>query len=92
MDFENGRVDMPDGTNIEQIVFDSNNQERPAWKIFGHFCPRSALVFLVQVLLGSILVITSIVCICLAETCEESTVWIAILSSCVGYFLPSPRL
>lgn len=88
-------MDEKDGgeaTTLGQIVFDKNHAERPPWKILGLNCPRSALVFFIQSFLLLILVITSITSIILAKTCEETTVWVAILSSSVGYFLPSPKL
>ena len=34
----------------------------------------------------------AIVRIILSTTCEETTVWVAILTSTVGYTLPSPKL
>lgn len=80
------------GLAVENLVFDSNNKERDPWSIFGQLWTRSAVLFGFQCLLITFLVITSVVCFALSKTCEESTVWVAILSSAVGYILPSPRV
>lgn len=77
---------------VKDILFDSENNERRSWIFFGHRANRSQVVFLVQVLLVLTIVIVSIVNLTLAKTCEETSIWIAILSSSVGYMLPSPRI
>ena len=74
------------------FVFDDNNQERQSWKCFGQTCNRSLVVFLSQFFVILLILACCIVRITLAEVCEETTVWIAILSSTVGYILPSPKL
>ena len=80
------------GLNLVNFVFDDNNQERKSWKCFGQTCNRSLEVFLSQFFVILLILACCIVRITLAKTCEESTVWIAILSSTLGYFLPSPKL
>ena len=81
-----------EGLNLGSFVFDDNNQERQSWKCFGHTCNRSLVVFLSQFFVILVILACSIVRITLATYCEETTVWIAILSSTVGYILPSPKL
>ena len=80
------------GLNLGNFVFDDNNQERQSWKCFGQTCNRSPVVFLSQFFVILLILACCIVRITLAETCEETAVWIAILSSTVGYILPSPKL
>ena len=80
------------GLNLGNFVFDDNNQERQSWKCFGQTCNRSLVVFLSQFFVILIILACCIVRITLAETCKETTVWIATLSSTVGYILPSPKL
>ena len=81
------------GLNLGNFVFDDNNQERQSWKGFGQTCNRSlVVVFLSQFFVILVILFCCIVRITLATTCEETTVWIAILSSKVGYILPSPKL
>ncbi len=77
---------------IENIVFDSNNEERRSWIIFGKRIPRSEIVFLCQIVLIFFIVTFAVANLALTKTCEEATVWVAILSSSVGYMLPSPRV
>ena len=80
------------GLNLGNFVVDDNNQERQSWKCFGQTCNRSLVFFLSQFFVILLILACCIVRITLAETCEETTVWIAILSSTVGYILPSPKL
>ena len=80
------------GLSLGNFVFDDNNQERHSWKCFGQTCNRSLVVFLSQFFVILLILACCIVRITLAETCEETTVWTAILSSTVGYILPSPKL
>ena len=85
--------DHPDNPlNLGNIIFDDKNQERQSWKCLGHSCNRSLVVFLSQFLVILTILACAITRITLAKTCEETTVWIAILSSTVGYILPSPKL
>ena len=69
------------GLNLGNFVFDDNNQERQSWKCFGQTCNRSLVVFLSQFFVILLILACCIVRITLAETCEETTVWIAILST-----------
>ena len=80
------------GLNLGNFVFDDNNPERQSWKCFGQTCNRSLVVFLSQFFVKLVILVCFMVRITLATTCEETTVWIAILSSTVGYILPSPKL
>ncbi len=83
-------ADEADGVN--NIVFDSENQERRSWIIFGKHIPRSEIVFFCQAFLVFFVAIFSAINLSLAKTCEETTAWVAVLSSSVGYMLPSPKL
>ena len=78
--------------NLGNFVFDEENHERKTWKFFGRTCNRSLLVFMRQFFVRVLILAFAIVRIMLSTTCEETTVWVAILSSTVGYILPSPKL
>ena len=93
LETNNGKdeVDGFTGGLTQDVVFDHTNQERKPWTICGKNCSRSFLVFMYQCLLILILTTMSIIRITLAETCEETTIWVAVLTSSVGYMLPSPR-
>lgn len=77
---------------MHNVIFDDNNEERGAWIFCRRKVPRSEIIFIVQAALVFALVSVSITCLAVAKTCEETSVWIAILSSSVGYMLPSPKL
>ena len=78
--------------NLGNFVFDEENHEPKSWKLFGRTCNRSLLVSLCQFFVIVLMLVCAIVRIMLSTTCEETTVWVAILSSTVGYILPSPKL
>ncbi len=77
---------------IGDLVFDENNIERRSWILCNQHLPRSEIGFFTQTILVFLIVIVSISCLIIAKTCEETTVWVAILSSSVGYMLPAPKL
>ena len=83
---------MADQVDLGNVIFDEQDEERRSWIMCGNHLPRSEIVFFVQTILVFMLVGVSITCLALSDTCEESTVWVAILSSSVGYMLPSPKL
>jgi hypothetical protein len=82
---------------------DDNYQQQPqhqhhdddndkTWTFFGAPIARSQLIFVVQIVF---IFLISLVCVgnltLGSESCEESTAWIALLSSVIGYVLPAPR-
>ena len=80
------------GVPIGNLVFDENNEERRSWRFCNYTLSRSFAVFLSQVLVALFMVIFSSLNIYLSKRCEDSTIWIAILSSVIGYFVPNPKL
>ena len=74
------------------FFFDGESHERKSWKFFGRTCNRSLLVFMCQFFIIVLILACAIVRIMLSTTFEETTVWVAILSSTVGYILPSTKL
>lgn len=82
-------IEMSQPNNI--LAVGDSNSERRSWIFFGRSIPRSEVIFILQAALVFFLSITSVVCIIFSKTCEETTVWVAILSSTVGYMLPAPR-
>lgn len=60
------------------------------WHFFGKVLPRSEIVFFVQVILVYIVVIVSIVNLTIGRS--DDKLWIALLSSSIGYLLPNPTL
>ena len=59
------------------------------WHIFGRECPKEEIVFLCQVIMYTVIVV-SIYNLTVAH--DDSTLWTALLSSSLGYLLPNPSL
>ena len=78
--------------NLGNFVFDEENHERKSWKFFGRTCNRFLLVFMCQFFAIVLKLACAIVRIMLSTRCEETTVWVVILSNTVVYNLPSPKL
>jgi hypothetical protein len=68
----------------------SSSSHSSRWHLCGKTLPRSEIVFLVQVILVYIVVIVSIVNLTIG--CKPDRLWIALLSSSIGYILPNPTL
>lgn len=75
---------------VQQANGDCSSSASSRWHFFGRRLPRSEIVFFVQVTLVFIVAIVSLVNITLNH--PYSQLWIALLSSSVGYLLPSPNL
>ena len=60
------------------------------WNLLGSTCPRQEVVFFAQIICIYIVIIACIVNLSLKI--GESNMWVALLSSCLGYILPSPSL
>jgi hypothetical protein len=75
-----------DAIDLEQ----ASNPSTSKWNVFGKVVPRSEIVFMVQVLLVYIVVIVSIVNLTIGGA--DVKLWITLLSSSIGYILPSPTL
>ncbi len=84
-------ADCADGKTIEDMIFDDQNIERSPWPVCGHKVPRSELVFFTQVFLIFAVIVFCIFRLSVSRSCEEMTVYIAILTSTVTYLLPPPN-
>lgn len=83
------KVELP----VEKQTMDeakSDHSDRSHWNFFGRTHPKSEIVFLFQVVLIYIVVITAIANLTLNT--ENSKLWTALLSSSIGYLLPAPSL
>ena len=61
-----------------------------SWMTCGKKTPRSEVVFLCHVTILYTVIVVSIYN--LAVESENSTLWTAFLSSCLGYLLPNPTI
>ena len=64
--------------------------ETSRWRMCGYNFPRGEVVFLTQMLLIYAVVITAL--INLSVGAEHNTLWVALLSSCLGYVMPCPKI
>lgn len=60
------------------------------WNILGKKLPQTEVVFFSQVILLYIVILTCIVNLSL--NVENSNLWICLMSSCLGYLLPNPKI
>ena len=68
----------------------SDTNSVSAWVTCGKKTPRSEVVFLSQVVILYTVIIVSIYNLTVQS--QNSTLWTALLSSCLGYLLPSPTI
>ena len=94
MDPDNAIDEIDSSHVVKDFVYDSNESKRSAWKFCNNInLPQSEAVLFVQMF-----VILSLMTLCIIKlvfssfTCEETSVWITVLSSPVGYILPNLRL
>jgi hypothetical protein len=63
------------------------------WPLFGRQFPRSEIVYLTQIILIYGVVIVSMLNLTLYTDKEEhKTLWVSLLSGCLGYILPNPNI
>ena len=60
------------------------------WHLFGTECPKEEIVFLCQVVILYTVIVVSIYNLTVGH--GDSTLWIALLSSSLGYLLPNPSM
>jgi hypothetical protein len=65
----------------------SDTDSTSSWIAFGKKIPRSGIVFLCQVVILYTVIVVSIYNLTVES--ENSTLWTALLSSCLGYVLPN---
>ena len=83
-------------TDPEQIMperksfLDKDDTSSGKWHLLGSNIPKSEIVYFCQMIIVYIIIITSVVNLSLQNGSSE--LWISLLSSCIGYALPSPKL
>lgn len=60
------------------------------WMACGYNFPRTEIVFFTQMLLVYAVVITCLVNLTVGN--DHHTLWVALLSSSLGYVMPSPKI
>lgn len=64
--------------------------EKSIWVLFGQRLPREEIVFFCQVIVIFTVIVCSIYNLSVSHPLES--LWISLLSSSIGYLLPSPTL
>lgn len=78
---------------IDQYVFDSKNEERPPWQIFGKKFPRSEIVFFTQVtMIFSVFIVASVNVTMNFNQIDLTSFWTGLIGAAVGSLLPHPKL
>ncbi|RLJ22610.1 hypothetical protein DJ031_00480 [bacterium endosymbiont of Escarpia laminata] len=74
----------------EEEEVDAPSPQTTPWHIFGTACPKEEIVFVCQVIVLYSVILISIYNLSVGH--ENPTLWTALLSSSLGYLLPSPTL
>lgn len=84
-------------TTLDEITPIQNNEpeiyrkrKHSQWFMFGQKFPRSEIVFFTQMIIIGFVISVSVYN--LSVECGDSSLWITLLSSCLGYVLPNPSL
>ena len=60
------------------------------WHLLGTRVPQAEIVYFCQMIIVYIIIITAIVNLSIKNGSTE--LWVSLLSSCIGYALPNPKL
>ena len=74
---------------LEEIVSQASVGSR-RWTLCGGEVPKQEIIYLSQVVLIYIVVVTCVVNLTLWDV--NQSLWASLLSGCIGYILPSPKL
>ena len=75
---------------MESVIRSASQTSGNSWVVFGHRVPKNEVVFFSQIIIVYIVIITSIVNLSIGRT--DSSLWVALLSSSIGYILPNPTV
>ena len=67
-----------------------SDREHVPWHFCGNDCPKAEIIFLCQIVVLYTVIVVSIYN--LTRGNGDSNLWTALLSSCLGYLLPSPSM
>ena len=77
-------MDSPVGSDTSHVTSVSHS-----WRLFGEKVSRSEIVYFAQLFLCVALIVTCVVMLALHDPNREY--WMVVLSSVVGYIMPSPQ-
>lgn len=70
----------------------TNNRRSHLWDVFGKSVPRAEIVFVCQMIVIYVVIGVSLFSLTRGNDPADNQLWIALLSSCLGYLLPNPRI
>ena len=71
--------------SVEDVIDDADS-----WHLFGTECPKEEIVFLCQVVILYTVMVVRIYNLTIGQ--GDSTLWTALLSSSLGYLLPTQSM
>ena len=80
--------DIETNTSLPSDSETRSTEER--WHLLGTRVPKTEIVYFSQMVIVYVIIITSITNLSLQNGSTE--LWISLLSSCIGYALPNPKL
>jgi hypothetical protein len=82
---------LPQLPPVLPLTIDDHHSNRTSnWNVLGYRFPKNEVVFFCQVIILYAVIITSIVNLSLQR--DNGQLWIALLSSSLGYLLPNPSI
>jgi len=82
--------DIENTTPERKSFLDKDDTHSDKWHLLGTRVPKTEIVYFCQMFIVYIIIITSVVNLSIQNGSSE--LWISLLSSCIGYALPSPKL
>jgi hypothetical protein len=80
-----------EGTKPEKQTFlETEDTHSDKWHLLGTRVPKTEIVYFCQMIIVYIIIIASVVNLSIQNGSSE--LWISLLSSCIGYALPNPKL
>ena len=76
----------------QQDLIGSHTSRNSKWNCCGGQVPRAEIVFFCQILILYSVIITALYNITFNPESKNQKIWIALLSSSIGFLLPSPEI
>ena len=86
----NSQPPTPERETFIHLSREETQSNGDRWHLLGKRVPQAEIVYFCQMIIVYIIIITSIINLSLENGSNE--LWISLLSSCIGYALPSPKL
>lgn len=74
----------------ETFLGKQDDSRSDKWHLLGTHVPKTEIVYFCQMIIVYIIIITSVINLSIQNGSSE--LWISLLSSCIGYALPNPKL